>query len=187
MNIYETLIKFINSVKNGSNSLILESISNACCILFEGRILPDVTFVGESDKLRHHFFKLKKNEANSKVYKVAVRDKNNKLIAMLVQFARLKPDQSGELGNNVWRINFVQDGQSDFNVTNQGSLDAFNSVFSVIKFFIETENPEYITYKATDADESKASQKGRIYNSYFNSLGLTRVDPSPIKYDLFKI
>ena len=100
---------------------------------------------------------------------------------MLVQMFKLKPERLiGFVSDDVWVINFVKDGQSDFNVTGDGSLDVFNTVFSVIKHMIDDIKPEYIAYKPTDADEVKSAQKSRIYAGYFDRLGLSQVDNSTL-------
>ena len=182
----ETFLAFLNELEDSSNTALIESIDQAYSMLFEARVLPVVTEAKPEEKLKQHYFRIKQNEADKKMFNVATRDKNNKPIAMLVQFRRMKPETTNERGNNVWMINFVKDGQSDFNVTNEGSLDAFNSVFAIIQYFINTYHPSYITYKATDADSSKASQKSRIYDGYFRNLGLTK-DESNGTSEYFKV
>ncbi len=167
---------------------LIESIHEGMLAVFEARILPDIRMADPDEKLKHHVFKLKKDTPTSKVYKIATRGADKKLIGMLVQFIQIKPDrqtdQERELGTG-WIINFVQDGQSDFNVTGTGSLDSFNSVFAVIKYFIENEHPDYVAFKATDADQSQASKKSRIYGGYFNLLGLTKVSPPDQSLEIY--
>ncbi len=170
------------------DTILIESIHKAYEVIFEARLLPEIRMVEPDAKLSHHVFKLKKDTPTSKIYKIAARNADKKLIGMLVQFSQIKPDrqneQERELGTG-WIINFVQDGQSDFNVTGTGSLDSFNSVFAVIKYFIENEHPDYVAFKATDADSSQAAKKSRIYGGYFNLLGLTKVSPPEQSLEIY--
>ena len=178
-------IRFLNELEDSSNTALIESIDRAFSLLFEARVLPTVTEAKPDEKLKQHYFRIKQNEPNKKLFKVATRDSNNKPIAMLVQFRKLKPEQADGYGDNVWLWNFVKDGQSDFNVTNEGSLDAFNTVFAITKYFIDTYHPSYITHKSTDADSSKASQKARLYAGYLKNLGGTQIQ-DPQGKEVFK-
>lgn len=170
------------------DTILIESIHKAYEVIFEARLLPEIRMAEPDEKLKHHVFKLKKNTPTSKIYKIAARGADKKLIGMLVQFSQIKPDrqteQERELGTG-WIINFVQDGQSDFNLTGTGSLDSFNSVFAVIKYFIENEHPDYVAFKATDADESAARKKSRLYGGYLNLFGLTKVSPPDQSLEIY--
>ena len=100
---------------------------------------------------------------------------------MTVQFNKIPSQISGEL-DELYMINFVEKGQTDFNVTSKGSLDAFNSVFSIIKLV----NPKSIFFKATDKDNKKAQQKSRIYAGYLRNLGYRPVSPEDLTPQLKK-
>ena len=152
---------------------LIESIHEGMLTIFEARALPDIELVQPDAKLKHHHFKLTKDESNNKTYMVAFRDGSNKLVGMVVQFTLKFPSMG------MWMCNFVQKGQSDFNATGTGSLDGFNSAFAVIKHFIDNERPKFICYRASDSNKDKADQKARLYDRYFTLLGGTRVTKLP--------
>ena len=164
MNMIHDFFTLLESFREYDAPLI-ESIHEGMIAIFEARALPDIELVQPDAKLKHHQFKLTKDESTNKTYLVAVRDGSNKLVGMVVQFTLKYPSMG------MWMCNFVQKGQTDFNATGTGSLDGFNSVFSVIRYFIETESPKFICYKATDDNGDKTSQKSRLYGSYLKMLG----------------
>ena len=171
------LINFLNSLETKENTNLMEAIHSALDTLLEARILPEVTLAEPDTKLKYHQFKMVDDTSDKKTYLVATRNSEKKLIGMYVQIRKVKPEITGTFSNDVWLINFVQKGQEDFNVTNSGSIDAFNSVFAVINHFINENSPAYIAFKATDADPIKASQKSRLYGRYLNNIGYNKVDP----------
>ena len=125
-------------------------------------------------KFHLHQYKIAKNAPNSKIYRVVARGGDGKACVMLVQMFKPNPDRlAGFVSDNVWIINFVKEGQSDFDVTGSGSLDAFNTVFATIQVMINDIHPDYIAYKPTDSDQTKSAQKARIYSGYFTRMGLS--------------
>lgn len=177
-------ISFLDQLANESNHSILESIYDGYISLFESRALPDIELVSNDSKLKHHQFKLVKDTSENKTYLVAVKNAENKSIGMLVQCTLKYPTMG------IWLINFVEKGQSDFNITNRGSFDSINSVMAVIKHFKENENPKFIAFKGTDDNKDKASQKNRIYTSYASILGGTKIErlpPALSHLEVFKV
>jgi hypothetical protein len=101
---------------------------------------------------------------------------------MLVQITLKSPPL------NLWLINFVEKGQSDFNITNRGSFDSIR--MAVIKYFIETESPDFIAFKGTDDSKEKALQKNRIYSNYAAMIGgqtVERLPPALSHLEVFKV
>jgi hypothetical protein len=177
-------IEFLDSITTDNNTNLIESVYTAYCALFEARSLPEIQLVGSNDKLKHHQFKLIKDNSDNKTYLIAVKNAENKPVGMSVQMTLKYPSMG------IWLINFVEKGQSDFNVTNRGSLDSMSSVIAVIKYFIDTESPNFIAFKGTDEDKDKASQKNRIYSNYASMLGgkrLERLPPALSHLEVFKV
>jgi hypothetical protein len=177
-------ISFLDMLATESNQSILESIYESYITLFESRVLPTIELVPNDSKLKHHQFKLVKDTSENKTYLVAVKNAENKSIGMLVQITLKYPTMG------IWLINFVEKGQSDFNITNRGSFDSINSVMAVIKHFIETENPKFVAFKGTDDNKDKASQKNRIYSNYASMFGGTRLErlpPALSHLEVFKV
>ncbi len=177
-------ISFLDSITTQENSYIIESIYSAYVAIFEARVLPDIEMVDSSSKLKHHQFKLIKDTADNKTYLIASRNSENKPIGMMVQFTLKYPTMG------IWLINFVEKGQSDFNITGRGSLDSVSSVIAVIKYFVDTESPNFIAFKGTDADNNKASQKTRIYSTYasmFGGVKITKLPPALEHLTVFKV
>ena len=166
-------ISFLDRLATDSNKSILEAIYESYITLFESRTLPSIELVPSDSKLKHHQFKLTKDTADNKTYLIAVRNAENKPTGMLVQLTLKYPTMG------IWLINFVERGQSDFNVTNRGSFDSMSSVMAVIKYFIDTEHPKFIAFKGTDESKDKASQKNRIYSNYASMFGGTRLEKLP--------
>jgi hypothetical protein len=166
-------IPFLDSISSNADHALIESIFEAYCTLFEARSLPEIELVDSTAKLKHHQFKLIKDTPENKTYLIAVRNAENKPVGMLVQITLKYPTMG------IWLINFVEKGQSDFNVTNRGSLDALTSVIAVIKHFVDTESPKFIAFKGTDDNKDKASQKNRIYSAYATIFGGKQVEKLP--------
>ena len=175
---------FLDSITTADNQSLIESIYNGYMSLFEARVLPDLEFVEPTTKLKHHQFKLTTDTSTNKTYLIAVRNRDNKPVGMLVQITLKYPTMG------IWLVNFVEKGQKDFNVTNQGSLDSFNSVIAVVKHFVDTEHPAFIAFKGTDTNEDKASQKNRIYSRYASIFGgkqLEKLPPALSHLEVFKV
>ncbi len=177
-------ISFLDSLSTPDNSSVIESIYSAYVAIFEARVLPKIELVDGAAKLKHHQFKLIKDTPDNKTYLIASRNSENKPIGMLVQFTLKYPSMG------IWLINFVEKGQSDFNITSRGSLDSVSSVIAVIKYFVDNESPNFIAFKGTDADNDKASQKTRIYSNYasmFGGVKLTKLPPALEHLTVFKV
>lgn len=166
-------ISFLDSLHSDSNHGLLEAIYEGYAVLFESRVLPSIELVPGDSKLKQHQFKLTKDTSTNKTYLIAVRNAESKSTGMLVQFTLKYPTMG------IWLINFVEKGQSDFNVTNRGSFDSINSVMAVIRYFIENERPKFVAFKGTDDNMDKASQKTRIYNNYLSMFGGARLERLP--------
>jgi hypothetical protein len=166
-------IPFLDSISSNADHGLIESIFEAYCILFEARSLPEIELVDSTTKLKHHQFKLIKDTPENKTYLIAVRNAENKPVGMVVQITLKYPPL------NLWLVNFVEKGQSDFNVTNRGLFDSISSVMAVIKYFADTESPTFIAFKGTDDSKEKASQKNRIYSNYAAMFGGQRVEKLP--------
>jgi len=159
---------FLNKVWTEDNALLIESIQSAYGVIFEARVLPEIKEHDGEGPLGFHEYSVN-DSGRSLLYSVGSVDKVGNPIIMDIQFNKLPPAIGGELGQ-LTMINFTE-RESGFNATNTGSMDGFNSVFSVIKMV----SPENIYFKATDDDPKKASQKSRLYAGFLKNLGYTKV------------
>lgn len=165
----EQLIPLIESIQS---SALIESIYAGYSAIFEARSVPDLAFIADGKLKRIHQFRLVTDGPTNKTYYVVAKGSTEPII-MVVQITLKYPTMG------MWMVNFVQKGQSDFNVTNSGSFDSIASVMAVIKHFIDTEHPKFICYNATDTDETKRKQKDRIYTNYLTGFGGTRLTNVP--------
>ena len=177
---------FLEQLWDVETAPLIESIQSVYGVIFEASILPEITLHDGEGELGYHEYMLSKDAPDSKVYSVGSVDKNKKPIIMDVQFRKLPAQAVGSDFDDIWLINFVRRGQQDFNVTNDGSLDAFNSVFSAIKLFTEAQQPEGVYFKATDDNDGKAAQKSRIYAGYLTRLGYTKVPPKELRSPILR-
>lgn len=158
---------------------LVESIQYAYGVIFEARVLPKIKpHEGEGSLGRHEY--TVDDSGRSKLYSVGTIDSKGNPIIMDVQFNKLPLAIGGDLGQ-LTMVNFTERG-SDFNVTKTGSMDGFNSVFSVIKL----ERPENIYFKATDDDPKKAAQKSRLYGGFLSNLGYKKVPTEELTPQLQK-
>lgn len=159
---------FLGQIWTNDTASLIESIQSAYGAIFEARVLPELTPHEGEGPLGFHEYRINPN-SNSLIYQVGSVDKESNPINMNVQFNKLPPAFSGDLGQ-LTMVNFT-DGTNGFNVTGTGSLDSFNSVFSIIKMV----SPTGIYFKATDDNSDKAAQKSRIYAGYLQNMGYTKV------------
>jgi hypothetical protein len=159
---------FLGQIWTDDTASLIESIQSAYGAIFEARVLPEVTLHDGEGSLGFHEYRVA-DKGNTLIYQVGTVDKEGKPLNMNVQFNNLPLAFGGDLGQ-LTMVNFT-DGDNGFNVTGRGSLDSFNSVFSIIKMV----NPEGIYFKATDDNTSKSAQKSRIYAGYLQNMGYTKV------------
>lgn len=171
---------FLEHFWDDDNASLIESIQSAYGAIFEARILPEITPHDGEGPLGFHEYTVDDSRRNL-LYSVGSVNKNGEPMIMDVQFNNLPAAVSGDLGQ-LTMVNFVERDGKGFNVTGQGSLDAFNSVFSVIKMV----SPENIYFKATDDDPKKAAQKSRLYGGYLTNMGYKRVPKEELTPQLQK-
>ena len=159
---------FLEQFWTETNATLVESIQYAYGAIFEARVLPEITPHDGQGPLGRHEYTVN-DTGRSKLYSVGSVDKNGNPMIMDVQFNNLPPAIGGNLGQ-LTMVNFTERG-SGFNVTKTGSMDGFNSVFSVIKLV----SPENIYFKATDDDPNKAKQKSRLYGGFLSNIGYKKV------------
>ena len=159
---------FLSKIWDEDNASLIESIQEAYGVIFEARVLPEIKEHEGEGPLGYHEYKID-DSRRSPLYSVGSIDREGNPIIMDIQFNNLPSAIGGDLGQ-LTMVNFTE-RDSGFNVTKTGSLDAFNSVFSVIKMV----DPENIYFKATDDDPEKAAQKSRLYAGYLKNLGYTKI------------
>lgn len=171
----------MESITSGDRNLY-ESIISGYLTLFEARVLPDLIEV-ESDKdvLTPHTYQVKFDHPTHKQFIVCATDSINEPSDMIVNLIAMPtPNQYDDINSTIWQINFTPYSQS-FNITNDGSIDLFNSVMSLIKILIDKYNIEYLTFNPTDRDQNKREQKQRIYAGYLTHFGFTAIPESEKK------
>lgn len=161
---------FLEQLWDVDNAPLIESIQSAYGAIFEAKILPEIAPASDDNNIGYHEYSVD-GGGDKRIYSVGTVNKRGENIIMDIQVRKLPQQVIGNDYDSVWLVNFVQRGQTDFNVTNEGTLDSFNSTFAAIKMFLQSENPDAVYYKATDDDPAQAAKKKNIYRGYFKNLG----------------
>jgi len=180
MQIIEKFLQFTKSLENGDNSGLLESINEAFVTLMESREITQLTEAPPVGKLPYNNYRKLTDFPDDKKYLVHTKGKDDKSIGIYVRAGKFNSNLTLPLTNDLWVMQFEQKGTGNFSVTNDGTLETIRAIAGIIKVFIDDINPAYITFRGTDKDQEKASQKDRIYDRYLNDFGYYKIDGSTV-------